>query len=75
MRVFVCRECTLEGSEFPWCAVEVDGAGRLVDGRWGKCDMSTCPVPTSDLQDAEEPRSITLTLPSLTGIVEIEHTK
>ena len=34
--------CTSEGSEFPWCALEVDHEGVLVGNRWGSCDMSTC---------------------------------
>jgi hypothetical protein len=59
----------MEGSEFPWCAVEVDASGRLVDGRWGKCDMATCPPIASGQEQAaeEQPRSVTLTLPNLSG--------
>jgi hypothetical protein len=61
-----CSECTMEGSEFPWCAVEVDSAGRLVDGRWGKCDISTCPTAPAH---THTPRSVSLTFPGLTGNV------
>ena len=27
---------------YPWCALEVDTNGAIVDNRWGRCDMSTC---------------------------------
>jgi hypothetical protein len=59
----------MDGSEFPWCAVEVDSSGRLVDGRWGKCDMATCPDIASGQEQAarEEPRSLTLTFSNLSG--------
>ena len=64
------RECTLEGSEFPWCAVEVDATGHLVDGRWGKCDMATCPEPAGgpDAAAASHGRSLTLTFTNLAGM-------
>ncbi len=65
----ICSECTMDGSEFPWCAVEVDAAGRLVDKRWGKCDMSTCAQPSAAGQEAgqEDPRTLLLTFPTLSG--------
>jgi len=34
--------CTSDGSEFSWCAVEVDSEGVVVGTKWGSCDMSTC---------------------------------
>jgi len=35
-------ECTKAGSEFPWCALEVDSSGVLVGNRWGECDLASC---------------------------------
>ncbi len=70
----LCSECTMDGSEFPWCAVEVDAAGRLVDKRWGKCDMSTCAQPSAAGQEAgqEDPRTLLLTFPTLSGNFSIQ---
>eukprot|EP00090_Calanus_glacialis_P012621 TRINITY_DN21223_c0_g1_i6.p1 TRINITY_DN21223_c0_g1~~TRINITY_DN21223_c0_g1_i6.p1 ORF type:complete len:399 (-),score=107.26 TRINITY_DN21223_c0_g1_i6:610-1806(-) len=42
--------CTRDGSEFLWCALEVDSERVVVDRRWGSCDMSTC-TPVKDLAD------------------------
>ena len=44
------RECTRDGSEFAWCALEVDSEGVMVGNRYGKCDMTTCAV--MDEEDA-----------------------
>jgi hypothetical protein len=72
--VYLCSECTMDGSEFPWCAVEVDDAGRLVDKRWGKCDLSTCAQPSAAEQEAgqEDPRTLLLTFPTLSGNFSIQ---
>eukprot|EP00092_Neocalanus_flemingeri_P090172 GFUD01114183.1.p1 GENE.GFUD01114183.1~~GFUD01114183.1.p1 ORF type:complete len:413 (-),score=92.06 GFUD01114183.1:1353-2591(-) len=40
--------CTSEGSEFPWCALEVDEERVLVGNRWGSCDMDTCQEQGAD---------------------------
>ena len=42
--------CTRDGSEFDWCALEVDSERVVVDRRWGSCDMSTC-TPAQDLAE------------------------
>ncbi len=70
----ICSECTMDGSEFPWCAVEVDAAGRLVDKRWGKCDMSTCAQSSAAGQETgqEDPRTLLLTFPTLSGNFSIQ---
>ena len=31
-------ECTRTDSEKPWCAYEVDAAGKAITGKWGDCD-------------------------------------
>lgn len=68
------RECTTDGNtEFPWCAIEVDEAGHLVDNRWGTCDMATCdPVSASAKSEelAPEPKKLTITFSELTGSLE-----
>ena len=38
------KSCTMEESEFYWCALEVDDAGVMVEERWGKCDLARCEV-------------------------------
>ena len=36
--------CTMEESEFYWCALEVDEEGEMVAERWGRCDLTKCDV-------------------------------
>jgi len=36
------NSCTSDGSEFSWCALEVDSEGVVVGTKWGSCDMATC---------------------------------
>ena len=36
------NECTMDGSEFAWCALHVDTDNVMVGNRYGKCDMATC---------------------------------
>ena len=35
--------CTMEGSKFYWCAVELDTEGAMLDKRWGKCPGDRSP--------------------------------
>ena len=45
--------CTMEGSDFYWCALEVDHERVMVGNKWGKCDMSKCDLKKdSELQEA-----------------------
>jgi hypothetical protein len=46
-------ECTSDGSEFAWCALEVDSGRGVVGTKWGTCDMATC---SHQVEQAEEPR-------------------
>jgi len=48
--------CTMEGSEFYWCALELDTQGVMLDKKWGKCDMSTCDLNREE--DLEEARAV-----------------
>ena len=34
--------CTSDGSEFAWCALEVDSERGVVGRKWGSCDLATC---------------------------------
>ena len=34
--------CTSDGSEFAWCALEVDSERVVVGRKWGSCDLATC---------------------------------
>lgn len=53
-------ECTNDGSDFFWCALQVDGEDNLVGNRWGKCDMSTCSThqDTAQADETKEARAI-----------------
>lgn len=50
--------CTNEGSEFPWCAVEVGQDRELVGNRWGSCDMSTCLAANDMAADPRQARAV-----------------
>ena len=52
--------CTTDGSEFAWCALQVDGESRLVDNRWGKCDMERCSATSAEATEvsSREARAI-----------------
>lgn len=50
--------CTSEGSEFPWCAVEVGQDRELVGNRWGSCDMSTCSSSQDVVPDPRQARAV-----------------
>ena len=50
--------CTTDGSEFAWCALQVDGEGRLVGNRWGKCDMERCSATSAGAVTTREARAI-----------------
>ncbi|XP_023327446.1 uncharacterized protein LOC111700680 [Eurytemora carolleeae] len=64
------RECTTDGdTPFPWCALEVNDAGELVDNRWGQCDMSTCdPVSAADTEsEPPKPKSVSVSFKEFSG--------
>ena len=52
--------CTTDGSEFAWCALQVDGERRLVGNRWGKCDMERCSATSAEATEvsSREARAI-----------------
>ena len=50
--------CTRDGSEFAWCALQVDSEGGLVGSRWGKCDLATCGDTEEAEQEAREARAV-----------------
>ena len=48
--------CTMEGSEFYWCALQVDTDGVMLPKKWGKCDMSKCDLKRKE--ELEEARAV-----------------
>lgn len=51
------HSCTSDGSDFSWCALEVDDQGIVVGNKWGSCDMSTCNPEEEDVDDKREARA------------------
>jgi len=66
--------CTTDGNtDFPWCALEVDDQGVLLNNRWGKCDMATCDTTSATTEsEVVPPASMKVYFSEYSGELDLE---